>query len=227
MSKNENPYKNISTTHNIFFDYLTCKKVNELLKRADRYYTKIPRISILEYDIQQTLPPTIQVQTAVTLDNENQCNIYISFQEGEYKIGHITLHLTKDNSRIRKSTFKRNKTITNTIGRIHVRNNRGNRSRSHVIQVTNSTDRFKFELRGIPSVVENKLKQCANAAIGVIEEYFNPESSLFLGNVRTKPGKHRYFAKIRTNLQTSSTPLRGTRKANKTEREHCDFVTNT
>ena len=221
--------KNISRTHNIFFDYLTCKKVNELLKRADKGYNLRESATVIEEDIQPLLPSPFTVKTRVQVDLENQCNIYIIFFEGEYsfeekhRIGHITLHLSKDNIQRRKNIFKMNPAQTNTPGRLHLGNNRSKTLRSHVIHVENEKNKIKLEVRHRPSVIENKLKICADIAINVLTEYFNPSSILFLGNSRTLSGYHKYVKKIITNLKTPI-PLRSTRKIHQTKGNICTII---
>ena len=211
---------NISRSHNIFFNYLTCKKVNELLKRADN----IPGLdeSILSNDIQPKLPPEYNVETKVKYDLDNQVNIYITFLKNKNEIGHVTLHLTKENKVFTKQLKKTSK--TNTPGRLHGVNTRGIKSR-HIIEVTNIGDRFTLEVRHRPDVIEKGLKRCIDTTIGVIEEYFNKQNvSLYIGKERTYSGEHKYFKKVRNNLRSSSTPLKKTRKVGNTKIEYCDLI---
>ena len=105
----------------------------------------------------------------------------------------------------------------------HLGNNRSKTLRSHVIHVENEKNKIKLEVRHRPSVIENKLKICADIAINVLTEYFNPSSILFLGNSRTLSGYHKYVKKIITNLKTPI-PLRSTRKIHQTKGNICTII---
>jgi len=213
----------ISRTHNIFFTRLTCKKVNELLKRADN--KTLHSMTILEQDIQLRLPTNIEIKSYVRIDKESQCNIYLFIYKDKKQIGHITLHLTKENKLYGKIATRKNASHTNINGRLHVRNNRATTLNRHVIEVNNSKNIFQMYVRNVPHYAEFSLKNAANIALQVIGDYFNKESELFLGIQRTPPGNHKHFIKVIKNLSSSRTPLRSTRKVHQTVGDLCSIST--
>jgi hypothetical protein len=94
-----------ANTHDIFFKFLTRKKLKELLLRAVETDGK----KVLEDDINHRLQGKTNViaQTRIssinnknsTHTNENQypCSLYINFIDDNIQIGHITFHFSPNN----------------------------------------------------------------------------------------------------------------------------------
>jgi hypothetical protein len=207
------------TSHDIFFKRLRYNKLNEFLKRAEKYNnTK----SILSDHINPLLTD-FYTRTMVDTDKYGQCSIYIYIYNNITKdqYGHITIHFGKSyNDNIRAS-----------VGRFHVINNR-NQQRStrklkkenqtrHVIEVEqqNNTEQIHFILRNSPIIIKSEsFRKAIENALTILELYLNKgeNNKYYLGNILTNPTvKHECLHTVQNSLRKSKTPLRGTMKTNK------------
>jgi hypothetical protein len=138
---------NAHTTHKLFFETLTRRRLNELLHRADKG-TKYLENQLNErlQDIGSELTATSEVKK----NKWNECSIYISFKKDDNEIGYISLHLMpeiKMNNSARK------------YGRLHSQNKR-NRTVRQIVHITRlNEDSMKIKLVAYHAFASGQLKQ--------------------------------------------------------------------
>lgn len=196
------------TTHEQFFKFLTRKKLNELLYRADA------RTRFLENQINAELQQTnVKCTVNVQQNKHQECSIYISFYprsasiQKENELYHISFHLYPE--------FQLNE----NIGRIHVRNTK-NKNRKHVLrintpQLLNTENSIRMTLVDYPIVARESTKQNVNIALAVLNTYFDPDSPNYLGNRIVSPRfkePHNYRTHIFTQFKRKKKEFRNTRK---------------
>lgn len=169
---------NAHLTHKIFFQEITEKKLNELLKRADK------DTKVLQNHINSLLKPYRCVVKLNKKLNNNYCDIIIDYFDDNNKyIGHATLHLKSDNKSLGKSA--------KINGRLHIRN------------TNNTCYPFSCTKRNIKNInmsvqlnlIANKhikpsLKKCSDNTILVLNKYFDYISEWSLDkNLTNYPNK--------------------------------------
>jgi hypothetical protein len=197
-------------THEQFFKILTRRRLNELLNRADK------NTGYLEGQINTQLAelyPEITAKSTVKHNYKtNLCSIYISFYRSINQIGHITLHLYPDSLK----TFNKNSSAYK-FGRLHSQNNR-NKTVRQIMKINKQTpDSMSIRLYAFYAYATEPLKTCINITIDILNNYFNEQSSEFLGNritgsLETTPHKCFTIIENQFKLNRKSTPLRNTRK---------------
>ena len=125
------------------------------------------------------------------------CSIYINFFTNGNKIGHISFHFSP----------KR----TNTIGRVHPKNNRNTR-RKYTFRFNENNDTISMSLSKHCSEVHPDLEKCFEISMQVMNEYINNINDLFLGKRKFPNEKHSCMNYIVKKMESSSTPIRNTRK---------------
>jgi hypothetical protein len=201
-----------ANTHDIFFKFLTRKKLKELLLRAVETDGK----KVLEDDINHRLQGKTNViaQTRISpINNKNSthttkryypCSLYINFMDDNIQIGHITFHFSPTNPG--HSSY---------AGRIHPVNNNENRRnmRNFTFKFNKLVNSVRMSLAPTSIQMNSKLEPCINTAIEVLNEYFNPKNTeMFLGKKFFPDGKSECYNYIVSIMSYSRTPLRNTRK---------------
>lgn len=158
-------------THDIFFNFLTRKKLNELLLRAEETNGR----KILEDQINQRLQgisPIVARTEVSTSQNSYYCSLYINFINRYGKqIGHFTFHFSPNSQKF------------GNIGRLHPKNNRNTQKRytfhfNKNIQINNS---IRMSISVSPQMISSELKEPFQKCIDVFNDYFNPENDYYLG----------------------------------------------
>lgn len=186
-------------TQDLIFKYLSKKKLNELLLRADN--------NVLQDEINKrlkTTPPIIASARVSSSNNdlEFKCSLYINYFDTQgTKLGHITFHFSPKNSTKKKSI----------IGRMHPKNNRNNQ-RKYTLRFNDTNDTIRISLSKHCSVMHPRLKECFNKSIDVINDYFSKDSDLFLGKPLFSNKKHPCFYYIVKQMEKTKTPILNTRK---------------
>lgn len=183
MEKNAN-------THDIFIANLSYKKLNELLLRAQK--------KVLENDINKRLkgitPVVASTNVTKPLKTPLSCSIYINFlNTQDDQIGHISFHFLPKRS--------------NTIGRIHPKNNK-NTKRRYTFRFNENGDTINMTLSKHCSILSSELQKCFDISMNVI----NPNYDHFLGKRIFPKEKHPCTDYIVKKMESSSTPIRSTRK---------------
>jgi hypothetical protein len=198
------------TTHEQFFKFLTKKKLNELLYRADTK-TKFLENQI-NTELQQQQTP---VKCAVTIqqNKHHECSIYIAFYpkklpiKKENELYHISFHLYPELQ------------LNENIGRLHVRNTR-NKNRKHTIRINtlqslNTENSIRMTLVDYPITARESTRQTVNIALSVLNTYFDPDSPNYLGNEIASLNydkKHKYYTTIFEQFKHKKKEFRNTRK---------------
>jgi hypothetical protein len=204
MDSNPNTLSNINT-HTLFFKIMTPKKLNELLLRASG------KNSILEKDINARLKGLNVGYAEVKLSEEIKekdklCSLYINFKKENNQFGHITFHFDK----------KRNKLYTRKNGnsRFHAKNNR-NKTSSLIRVTTNSEKSFiTLSLSKYSGTMKPDLKKCVDTSLDVLNLYFKPGTSYYLGihNPNIPLRNHSCLSRIIDTLTVNKGSLQPTRK---------------
>lgn len=120
-----------SKTHDLIFKYLSKKKLNELLLRADK--------GVLEEEINKRLKGftnLIAKAKVSTNETDNKCSLYVNYYNSQNKqVGHISLHFSP------KSPGKN----PSTIGRMHPKNNR-NTQRRYTLRFNDKENTIRMSL---------------------------------------------------------------------------------
>lgn len=180
-------------THDLIYKYLSKKKLNELFLRTEH--------KVLENEINDRLKKVTPIVAKTTISTKKGyiCSIYINFlNTNEKQIGHLSFHFSKNNS-------------NSTIGRSHPKNNI-NTQRRYTLRFNTKQNIFHISLSKYGSIINPDLQKCFNTGIDVFNEYFNPNSSLFLG-IRLFPNeKHSCYDYIIHQMKSTKTPILNTRK---------------
>lgn len=148
-------------SHEIFFKTITRNKLNELLNRVITGYLKNQINSVLH-----------GFYVKVNFDTELCNGIYIHYHDiNDKDIGHISFHLSKDNSL--PNSFKRK-------GMFHVKNQR-NRNRCYTLRVTRKNALYNMKVNS-PLKMKSDLEYCVNSTLKILNDYTEPNSQYFLGN---------------------------------------------
>jgi hypothetical protein len=180
------------------------RKLNELLLRASG------KNSILQRDINARLRggnvgyAEVKIHKE-TKDGEEVCSLYINFKKQTEQFGHITFHFDKKRPNHRNSA----------TGRFHAKNNRNN-TRKYIFRVSTNSNKTLITMRlsdyakGVPS----DLKICIDKSLEILNEYFNPKSTLYLGihNPNVPLSKHTCLTRIANVFRSNSGSLQKTRK---------------
>ncbi len=140
-------------------------------------------------------------------EGEEVCSLYINFKNhnNHKQFGHITFHFDKK----RNTKYKKN-----GLGRFYTKNNRNNTG-SFLRVTRNSENTFiTMTLSTYPSILQSDLKQCVDNSLEVLNLYFRPKSTSYLGihNPNIPLRKHEYLTCILNVLKVNKGSLQGTRK---------------
>lgn len=198
------------TTHDQFFKFLTKKKLNELLYRADTRTRFLENQINTELQQQQT---SVKCTVNVQQNKRQECSIYIAFYpksapiQKENEVYHISFHLYPELQ------------LNENIGRHHVRNTK-NKNRKHTIRINtpqslNTENSIRMTLVDYPIVSRESTRQNVNIALSVLNTYFDPDSPNYLGNEITSLNydkKHKYYTNIFEQFKRKKKEFRNTRK---------------
>jgi hypothetical protein len=147
-------------SHNLFFKVIDTDTLTELYRRADT------TTNILQNDINSRLVSTYRTEVHIN----NSCHIFINFLRNNINIGHISLHITaKDKS----LSFK-----SQEIGRFHAVNELPPYEKYIFKLNTNDNKPFFSYHKG--KRIKTELKNILDISINVLNDYFNPASSISL-----------------------------------------------
>lgn len=161
---------NAHLTHKIFFQEITEKKLNELLKRADK------DTKVLQSHINKLLKPyrcVVFITSNKTNNGRLYCDIIIKYYDKSIEIGHATLHLKSDNKNLNISVREK--------GRLHIRNinntcypfsctKRNIKNKNVSVQLNLITNKY----------IKPSLKECSDKTILVLNKYFDYNLELSL-----------------------------------------------
>lgn len=190
-------------THDIFFKYLSKKKLNELLLRSDRTENR----KILQDEINKRLKGVSKLvaQTNISDDGNYFCSLYINFiNVNNEQVGHISFHFSP-----RISDKKR--TQLSNLGRAHGKNNK-NKLRNYTIRFDKTEDSIKMSISKYALPIRQELKECVNISLEVLNNYFDPNLNYFLGNKEFSNIEHKCYKYIVSQMAKSKTPISNTRK---------------
>jgi hypothetical protein len=151
---------NFHTTHNQFFKRVYKHTLNELYRRANK------NTRILENDINCRLKG-YNVQVNIN----NNCHIYINFYKNNIKIGHVSLHIESKNHSLSNKAKK--------YGRFHAAKNI---NPNYYTFKLNKNNKNIFITYNKSKYIHNEFKYILDTVLLVLNEYFNPSSSLSLNN---------------------------------------------
>jgi hypothetical protein len=190
---------NAYQTHDLFFQIITRKKLNELLNRADK------RTKYLETQINNNLN---NAKCIVRLSNQgNYCDLYIEFFDlNEKRIGHVSFHIEPEN-----------KNINPENGRFHGKNNKKHFTYTLKFQKFKRAKNFNDYLIMYfnSKIHSSEFEECLKTTLTILNEYFNPDSKLYLKHKMTKISNetHACFEKIEKQMSSKfKTTLKNTRK---------------
>ena len=158
---------NTHFSHKLFFQAITENKLNELLKRADN------NTGILQRDINNILEPYTCIVKLNRKFNKKYCDIIITYFNNSTEIGHTTLHLKSDNTKLNNSIRK--------SGRLHIRNYNKtcypfNCTKKQIEGKNNSINISMTQ----PKFIRSPLKICLDATLNILNKYFDFNSELSL-----------------------------------------------
>jgi hypothetical protein len=190
-------------THDLFFQVITRKKLNELLNRAtgDK--------NMIENHINQRLK---NKRCEVKLSNKNTyCDIFIGFFniDNKNQLGHISFHIASENKLLSKNSRKN--------GRFHAKNNI-NKNLKYTLRFNKVNDTLKISLDKVVKI-RKEFEECLIVALAILNEYFNHNSELYLGNrlTRFKDEETTCFKLIENSVRHNpKTQLKNTRKQPRT-----------
>jgi hypothetical protein len=166
----ENTYK----THDLFFEVLSKNKLNELLNRiSSGYLTNQINNNLQNYIVKCEI-------------KDNICDTYIHFYEintGK-QIGHISFHLDKLNKQLNYYSLQK--------GRFHVVNNR-NRNRYYTLKINRTNDNSIIMYVKSNLTMKDNLSECTTVTLNILNDYFNPNSNLYLQYRLTKYGNKNHI----------------------------------
>jgi hypothetical protein len=193
---------NVHLSHRYFFEAITQKKLNEFLKRADA------STCVLQTHInERILPLTCKVQVKSIYNTNNiqsrdsrsiqitnpiqYCDVYIKYFDLNKEIGHLTIHLKKDNKYLPEKIRKN--------GRIHYKNMRNSchtfKCTKRKIQGRNNSISFDYIK---DTIFNNRSKSAVNTTVDILNEYldFNSPLSLEIPMTNYKTEIHECIAPI-------------------------------
>jgi hypothetical protein len=189
-------------THDLFFQIITRKKLNELLNRAKDD----------ENGLQKHINDKLKnSKSEVKLNNINTyCDIIINFiNNNSQQIGHISFHIASENKLLSKNSRKN--------GRFHAKNNI-NRNLKYTLRFNKVNDTLKISLDKVVKI-RKEFEECLTVALDILNEYFNHNSELYLGNrlTRFKDEETTCFKLIENSVRHNpKTRLKNTRKQPRT-----------
>jgi hypothetical protein len=148
----------------LFFNFITFRKLKELLARCDS------RTQFLETQINNELQ-IYSSEVSIRMNDNNECSIYINFFEksDNSPLGHSSFHLYPE----------KNKNNPSKNGRFHVKGNKNKKSKSTLrFNKVNNTIIISLSK---PCYIDSKLQLCVDTAIDILNQYFNKKSKFFLG----------------------------------------------
>ena len=198
------------TTHEQFFKFLTKKKLNEILYRADSRTMFLENQINTELQQQQT---PVKCAVNVQQNKHQECSIYIAFYpknlpiKKENELYHISFHLYPELQ------------LNENIGRLHVRNTK-NKNRKHTIRINTlqsltTENSIRMTLVDYPITARESTRQTVNIALSVLNTYFDSDSPNYLGNrIVTQKFKepHYYRDQIFKQFIQKKKEFRNTRK---------------
>jgi hypothetical protein len=188
-------------THDLFFKIITRNKLNELLYRADE------RTNYLETQINNNLT---DAKCVVSLSNKgNYCDIFIEFIDfNDKRIGHLSFHITSENKGIKREN-----------GRFHAKNNKKHFVYTLKFQKFKRAKNFnEYLIMYFNSKINSsEFENCLKTTLTILNEYFNPDSKLYLKHKMTKlseqPKPHPCLEIIEEQMTSKfKTRLKNTRK---------------
>ncbi len=189
---------NTKNTHDMFFRWISKKKLNELYHRADK------KTRVLEAQLNASLN-NIRSRVVVKDGGEYNCSIYIEYYKEHKRIGHLTIHFNK-----------KEKNIQTLNGRIHVTNNI-NKTRKYplLISPTSVQNQNTISLSlGSHHQVRQDLVPAFQTTIELLNTYFDPQSEYYLGNHMTILSNipHRCVKDVKRIIGSLRIPINKTRK---------------
>jgi hypothetical protein len=180
--------QNASNTHDIFFDFITEKKLNELYHRADGGNS-----SYLANQINSRLQ-NIRCKIKLGKVGNYYCDIFLNYYDlSNVKIGHISLHMSPKYTNPSNPTFKSN--------RFHIINNQG--KSKHTIRFNqNSKNMISLSLN--TNVDPNKIFfNAKNVTMEILNDYFDQNSPEYLGIPKTSAqGVHKCMSPVKIRLKS-------------------------
>lgn len=198
------------STHEQFFKFLTKKKLNELLYRADTKTRFLENQINTELQQHQT---SVKCTVNIQQNRRQECSIYITFYpknapiQKDNELYHISFHLYPEIQ------------LNENIGRMHVRNTK-NKNRKHTIRINtsqslNTENSIRMTLVDYPIVARETTRQNVDIVLSVLNTYFDPDSPNYLGNRIVTPKfnePHNYHTTIITQFKRKKKEFRNTRK---------------
>lgn len=193
-----------TNTHDNFFRFLSFKKLNELLLRANQTNGR----RVLEDEINRRMQGDTKLiaKSKVSKTGKYPCSIYISFlNKNNKEEGHISFHFSPN--RLKRP----GKNLLN-IGRTHPKNNR-NSQRRYTFKFNENQESIRMSISSQSSPIRPLLKPCFESTLNIFNDYFNPTSDYFLGDPQfhNKETSDCYMYVI-NEMKTSKTPISTTRK---------------
>jgi hypothetical protein len=167
-------------TQKLFFNAITRKKLNELLKRADA------DTRVLEMHINERLNDSLRSHVDVNnKSSQSYCDILINYYENHTYLGHFTVHCKMDDLTMCNTSRKN--------GRIHLKNKNNTcyTIKCNARKLQNANDSVTMKYRTW-QFIRPKLKQCLDATLSVLNDYmdFNSELSLDIQLTKYKLDMH-------------------------------------
>ena len=204
-------------SHDIFIDFLSKKKLNELLHRAS-FDTNVGQ-PLLQKQIQERLANISSIKPKVKIGEDeitikgityNRCSIYIDFYSNKIQVGHFTLHF-----------YKNNENAAGNVGRIHFKNDR--KKLRHTIKFNkNNKNTIYMNYLEFPDKIQPYLEVPFQVVKSILNEYINPDSELFLGKKLTSMSDAPHICTIRTEkvFQPTTRKISTTRKTHQKYKSH-------
>jgi len=197
---------NNANTHDIFFRFLSFKKLNELLLRANETNGRRVLEDEINRRIQECGDTELIAKSKVSKTGDYPCSIYISFLNINNKEeGHVSFHFSPN-------LLKRPGKHSLNIGRTHPINNR-NRQRKYTFKFNENQQSIRMSISNQSSPIRPLLKPYFETIHNVFNDYFDPTKDCFLG----KPQFHNKeesecYEIIINKMKKSKTPISSTRK---------------
>lgn len=183
-------------THDIFFKVITKRKLRELLLRSVTGGMLQQQINVLLTNIYS--------KTEVDKNAADECSIYIKFymKETHKEIGYLSFHLHPKKGDL---SHKNN-------GRFHGRNT--GRNLKYTMRVHKNNDGcITFSLTNSFSYIRLKFETGVNAALAVLNSYFNESSPNWLGRPKFQNAKpHNCYTSILKTMEKRKKTIGNTRK---------------
>ena len=199
--------QNSHKTHDLFFGFLTIKKLNELLHRADiktHYLENQINNEFMKNGLQN-----VYAKVELTKNKLDEYSIYVNFfnTPTNQQFGHLSFHLMP--------TIK-NRTRYG-LGRLHARNNK-NTQRNHTLRINQSGNTIFMKLVPYPVVIRDEIQTPINITLSILNQYFDINSDYYLSNKLTNHSNkvHPFQSQIISQMNKSKTPIKNTRKVKHT-----------